>query len=239
MNHRFSLLLLSLAATVPFGAQASIAEDQQPRERQVLTVSATGTERIQATVAEVRLAIQETALTDEEARERMARRSNRLLEYLRAEGVERLETTSLRLHPNYDYTKGDREIINYQAMSVIRFRSDVARVGSIIDEAIARGANQVQDLLFTAPEVEIEAARQQALRAATQLALQRADAVLEELGLERQRIIRIHVAADEPNSPFPMPRKEAHAMTAADRAPTDVEAGEPSVSASVTLEIAY
>lgn len=213
--------------------------DQAPRERQVLTVSATGTERIDATVADVRLAIEERGLTDEEARERMARRSNRLLDYLREQGVDRLKTSSLRLHPIYDYTKGTREIVGFQAMSVIEFRSDAADVAHVIDEAIARGANQVQNLVFTAPEETIEEARQRALRAATRLALDRADVVLEELGLERQRIVRIRVDATDTDPPFiPFHRMESRAM-AADRSPTDVEAGQPEVQASVTLEIGY
>lgn len=233
-----ALLIPSLLASGLWLSPAAMAEGHFP-ERQILTVSATGTERIQATVADVRLAVEERGLTDEEARSRMARRSNRLLEYLREAGVERLETTSLRLHPIYDYTKGDREIVGYQAMSVIRFRSESATVGPVIDEAIARGANQVQDLLFTAPEAEIEAARQRALRTAVKVGMQRADTVLEELRLERKEIVRVHLDPVDPEPPFvPLRGAEARAM-ATERPPSDLEAGEPAVTASVTLEIAY
>lgn len=237
MNHRlFSLLILS---AISLSGTDTFATEKHPPERQILTVSATGTEHIEATVAEVRLAVEERGLTDEEARDRMARRSNRLLEYLREEKVERLETASLRLHPIYDYTKGDREVVGFQAMSVISFRTDVEGVAQIIDESIARGANQVQELVFTAPETEIEAARQEALRTATRLALDRADSVLNQLGLERRQIVRVHVAAVDPEGPIPLHRAEAQAFSKADRAALDVEAGEPSVSASVTLEVAY
>jgi uncharacterized protein len=234
-------LLLALSLTgIPLAATSGAASDEHPDRRAVLTVSAMGTERVGATVADVRLAIEERGLTDEEARTRMARRSNQLLEYLRGADVTRLETTSLRLHPIYDYTKGDREVVGFQAMSVVRFRADAARVGHIIDESIARGANQVQDLVFTAPETEIEAARQRALRAATRIALQRADAVLDELGLERRAIVRVQVEAVEPDPPvFPQRRAEARALATADRPPLDVGGGDPAVNASVTIEIAY
>src|SRR5690625_3466442 len=151
MNRHFSLLLSAAITYLPIFTSAQ----ERPPERQVLTVSATGIEEIEATVAEVRLAIEERGMSDEEARNRMAKQTNRLLDYLRAENVDRLETTSLRLHPIYDYTKGDREIVGYQARSVIQFRSEVERVSEIIDESVARGANQVQDLLFTAPKSEI------------------------------------------------------------------------------------
>lgn len=218
----------------------SLFSQENRPERQVLTVSATGTERIEATVAEVRLAIEERGMTDEEARNRMAKHTNNLLAYLREENVERLETTSLRLHPIYDYTKGDREIVGFQARSVIQFRTAVDQISQIIDESISRGANQVQDLVFTAPESEIEAARQRALRTATRLALERADAVLAELGLERRQIIRINLAPLEPEPPIPLPRMEAQVFSAKEeRSPTDVEAGQPTITASVTLELAY
>lgn len=237
MNHRL-LFFITIAAIGCL--QSTLRSDEHRPERQVLTVSATGTERIEATVAEVRLAIEERGMSDEEARNRMAKQTNRLLAYLREENVERLETTSLRLHPIYDYTKGDREIVGFQARSVIQFRTGVDQISQIVDESISRGANQVQDLIFTAPESEIEAARQRALRTATRLALERADAVLAELGLERGRIIRINLAPLEPDPPIPLPRMEAQAFSAKEeRAPTDVEAGQPTISASVTLEVSY
>lgn len=230
-----AVLFLATSLALPSlpGAEPS------PPERQILTVSATGTERIEATVADVRLAIEERGATDQEAREKMARRSNQLLAFLREQRVDRLKTTSLRLHPIYDYTKGAREVVGFQAMSVIEFRSDAADVAHVLDEAIARGANQVQDLTFTAPEETIEEARQQALRSATRLALQRADTVLEELGQERRRIVRIHIGALDSGPPFPpAPRMEMRAL-AADSTGTDVEAGQPEITASVTLEIGY
>lgn len=236
MKKPFILALLFFSSWTPHPAGGL---ENNPPERQILTLSATGTERIEATVADVRLAIEERGRTDEEARERMAQSSNRLLEFLRGQRVEQLRTTSLRLHPIYDYTKGDREVVGFQAMSVIEFRTDVSDVAPIIDEALARGANQVQDLVFTAPDEILEEARQRALRVATRLALQRADAVLSELGLERRRIVRIHVDAPPPNGSFPIgPRMEMRAL-AADRTETDIEAGESEISASVTLVIGY
>ncbi len=235
----FSLLFTASVSLANAQADASAMHPHHTAERQVLTVSATGSERIETTVAEVRLAIEERGMSDEEARDRMARRSQRLLEFLRGEKVERLETASLRLHPIYDYTKGDRQIVGFQAMSVVSFRTGVERVAALIDEAIQRGANQVQDLVFTAPEATIEAARQEALRAATRTALARADAVLGELGLERQRIIRIHIGSHDPHPPVPLMRAEAQSFAASDRASTDVEAGEQVVEATVTLEISY
>lgn len=234
MNQASLLLFLLVAVTLAPLANA----EREPPERQILTVSATGSERIEATVADIRLAIEERGQTDEEARERMAQRSNSLLSFLREQGVDRLKTTSLRLHPIYDYTKGDREVVGFQAMSVIEFRSDTADAAHLIDEAIARGANQVQDLLFTAPEDVIEEARRRALRSATRLALARADAVLDELDLERRRIVRIHIGDEDSQAPI-SPRRMERAMTSADRTTTDLEAGEPEIKATVTLEVGY
>lgn len=236
MIHNLTRLALLFAGALAL--LGPVRADTLP-ERRILTVSATGTERIEATVADVRLAIEERGLTDEEARERMAERSNRILGFLREQAVDRLRTTALRLHPIYDYTQGDREIVGYQAMSVIEFRGNASEVGLIIDEAIARGANQVQDLTFTAPEETIEQARRVALRTATNLALQRADAVLETLGLRRERIIRIQIEPANRNGPvYPVRAMQARAY-GAESASTDLEADEPEIQATVTLEVGY
>ncbi len=235
----FPLSLAIAILTVPLAAQDDATAPSHDLEHSLLTVSATGTERIAATKADVRLAIEERGATDVEARERMGRRSSALMDFLRGENVERLETLALRLHPIYDYTQGNREVVGHQAMMVISFRADAAGVGFIVDEAIARGANQVQDLAFTAPESEIEEARLQALRTATALALKRADAVLEELGLTREKIHRIHLSAtEEPPPVVPFRAMEARSTTA-DRRGTDLESGEPEIKATVTLEIRY
>jgi uncharacterized protein len=233
---RILLFVSTLAAVSATSADLPSSADR-PAERNIITISALGTDRVTASKADVRLAIEERGATDGEARERMARRSNTVLDFLRGENVERLETLALRLHPIYDYTRGDREVTAFQAMTVIRFRSDARSVGFIVDEAIARGANQVQELRFTAPEAEIEQARQRALQQATRIALERGEAILRELGLTRKEIVRIHASPGDEQSPsFPMPRME---MRAADRSPTDLEAGEPEIHATVTLEISY
>lgn len=235
MGQSILLFAAGLAAIVPLSGQAETVS----QDRQVLTVSAVGTERLAATKADVRLAIEERAATDHEAREAMARRTGNLLDFLREEGVERLETLALRLNPIYDYTRSEREIVGYQAMTVIRFRADASTVGFLIDEALAHGANQVQDLVFTAPEPEIEEARHRALRSATRLALTRAEAVLDELGLSRQDIIRIHLAShDDEGTVFPSRRADGRSSSG-DRNAPDVEGGEPEIRVSVTLEVSY
>jgi len=236
MQTRLTLVLLALAACV--AGQLSASERDDDRRR--LTVSAAGKERITATKADVRLAIEERGATDTEARERMAQRSGALLTFLRDEGVERLETRALRLHPIYDYTRGDREIVGYQAVAVVRFTGQANTIGYLIDEAIARGANQVQELIFTADEEEIEQARQRALQSATRLALARASAVLGELNLTPQQIHRIQLGSPEDEAPiFPPMRPDARAAAAPERSATELEASEPEVRALVTLEIHY
>ena len=239
LNLIFSLWIALAGIALPLAGQDDATIPAERFDRPLLTVSATGTERITATKADVRLAIEERGATDVEARERMGRRSSALMEFLRGENVERLETLALRLHPIYDYTQGNREVVGHQAMMVISFRADATGVGFIVDEAISRGANQVQELVFTAPESEIEDARLRALRTATGLAMKRADAVLEELGLTREKIHRIHLTTTEEPPPV-VPFRAMEARTAsADRRGTDLEGGEPEIEATVTLEIVY
>jgi uncharacterized protein len=238
---KIGFFLLSVWLTATAFPSVTDARSEGSEELQVLTVTATGSQRITATKADVRLAVEERGVTDEEARLRMADRAQTLLDFLRRQEVERLETATLRLHPIYDYTRGDRDVVGFQAMTVIRFRTNTADLDFVVGEAIARGANQVQDILFTAPDEEIEQARQEALRIATRLALQRAQTVLTELERAPRKIIRIRLSSQDDHPPvFPAARRSDARTPTQDRAATpDSESGEPTVSATVTLEISY
>lgn len=241
MIHR-SLALIAATAIFSLSIPARSASGNETdfdEKSSILTVSATGKERVSASVADVRLAVEERGETHDEARGRMAERVGSLLDYLRRENVDRLETASLQLHPIHDYTAGDRPVVGYQASVVVRFRVEVPRVTEIIDRSLASGANQVQELVFTAPEDEIEEARRTAARAASSLALQRADTVLEELELQRVNIHRIDVnTQDDRPPPSPVRRMETRGATQ-ERAAVDIEAGEHEITATVTLQVRY
>lgn len=208
--------------------------------RQILNVSGSGRERVRATLADVRLAVEKRGATPEEAQRRMVERANPLIDYLRGQNLQQLETVSLHVQPIHDYSRGTQEIVGYQAMTVVRFRAEADEVSVIIDQAMQRGANQLQGLSFTAPEEVIEAARQKALRQAARLAQRRARAVLDELGLEEGRIVAIDLSPvdDQPVWPMRGARFEA-ARATADHAPPEVEAGEQEILAQVSLQISY
>ena len=135
-----------------------------------------------------------------------------------------LQTSAVSLSP---VTSDDGEsIIGYAASnSVSATIEDISRAGSIVDAAVAAGANQVDGPSLTTADQE--ALYRSALKAAVADARTKAETLAEASGL--------HVGAvrsvDESSVSPPVPYADA-ARTAA---PTPIEAGTQQVTATVTV----
>ncbi len=238
MNTMKMILPIRIAAAALLLAGPAVMASETRRD-QILTVSAQGLERIPATVAVIRLAVEERGANPEEARAAMARRTGPLLEFLRGQPVNQLETSTVRIQPIHDYSRNRAEIVGYQAVTAVTFRAAAELAGALIDQSLAEGANQLQDLRFTAGEESREEARRSALRQAARLARERAAAVMEELGLEEGRVVRVQIGADAEGPVYPMRQLEMMRATADASPSTEVEAGDEEVTARVSLDISY
>jgi uncharacterized protein YggE len=146
-----------------------------------------------------------------------------------------VRTLSYDLQPEFDYAGGKQTLRGYVARNAIEVRVDeIARVGEVLDAAVASGATSVRDVRFdlkSRDTIELEA-----LKRAVGQARARAEALAAAAGRDVDRIIRIEEQGGYTPSPRPMPmmRAEAAAM-AAPAPPPPVEAGEIEVRARVTL----
>ena len=110
-------------------------------------------------------------------------------------------------------------------------------MGTLLDDAIAAGANQINGVSFVAADDALDAARDTALQDATANAQAQADVVLRSLNLSAQEIVGIQVN-NAPPPPRPLPVQSRAALAEADVS-TPVEGGEQTVNARVTLQIRY
>jgi len=146
-----------------------------------------------------------------------------------------LATTGYAIEPRYEPERPGEQrqphITGYVVRNEVQVRSqEIDRVGALLDAAAAAGANRVNGIRF------LLANRSEPLRAAIEAAAgdakAQADSMARGLGVQLGRVL----SATTSNEPVPTPRRfEAMAMTAGAPAPTPIEAGDVTVSATVQV----
>jgi uncharacterized protein YggE len=127
----------------------------------------------------------------------------------------KLETTGIQLSPRYNYENGRSEVIGYSGSNTVSFRMPTESVGSLLDDAVNAGANQIRGISFVAADSALESARQQALSEAVADAQTQASAVLDSLNLTVQEVIGIQINGAAPPQPIPLQRSAEYASGAA------------------------
>lgn len=231
-----ALVVLSMTSIYPVLAQAQTAQELALR---TLTVTGRGVETVPTTLTQVQLGVEVQGKTAAEVQQEVARRSTAVVNLVRSRNVEKLQTTGIRLNPNYSYQNNVQRLIGYTAANTVSFRIQTERVGNLLDEAVQAGATRIDGISFVAADSTLATAQQEALREAVQDAQRQADAVLGVLNLTRQEVVSIQVNGAAPPQPIFL-RSEAFSRGVADAAPsTPVVGGEQQVEASVTLQIRY
>ena len=222
--------VLNTATIAPVEAQEALSR--------VLTVTGEGSESIPATLARVRLGVTAQGENAEVVQQDIAKRSSAVIELLKSSNVDNLKTTGIRLNPQYTYNGSQPRITGYSGSNTISFEMPTDEVGTLLDDAIAAGANQINNVNFVAEDNAIDDARNIALQEATVDAQAQADAVLQSLNLSAQEIVGIQVNNAVPPTPRPFVAQARLAEATADVS-TPVEGGEQTVNAKVTLQIRY
>ncbi|PSR19465.1 hypothetical protein C8255_02355 [filamentous cyanobacterium CCP3] len=229
-----SAVLASGFSFAPVVTPVAMAQESAMR---TLTVTGQGEESVQTTKTQVELGVDVQGTDAAAVQQEVARRTAAVVELLRSRQVEKLETTGIQLSPRYNYENGRQDVIGYTGSNTVSFRMPTESVGSLIDDAVNAGANQIRGVSFIADDDALEAARQQALREAVEDAQAQAGTVLSSLNLRSQEIVSIQINGAAPPMPVPMPRLAENA--AQFDASTPVIGGEQTVEARVTLQIRY
>jgi uncharacterized protein len=130
--------------------------------------------------------------------EKVATQSTSVVNYLKSKSVDRLQTSSINLSPNYRYDNGKQTLIGYIASNSVTFRVPASKMSEILDGGVKAGATRVDSLSFTATDDELKQAQQMALKKATQDAQAQADSVLSALSFTRKEIVGIQISPSSP-----------------------------------------
>lgn len=234
-------LSISLTLGLVLFSSISPGVTQERKPPRTLTSTGRGIITIPTTISLVRLAIEAQGKTPTNTQQEAAKRSARVMAYLKTQQVDKLQTTGINLNPNYIYPPngGTPQISGYMATNSISFQVPTDRAGSILDAAVQNGASRIDGVSFVAGEKAIANAQTQALRQATLDAQRQADAVFGALNLQRKDVIGIQINSTSSPSPIPMPITMIQAKVS-DAAPTTpVVGGEQQVEATVTVDFSY
>ena len=169
MVHLAGVLALVLGPAAALTAGAAMAADGDKIER-TISVSATGSVVAEPDAAQVSAGIVTEGDSAKEAIGRNNAAMVKLIDGLKAAGIARkdIQTTTLNVEPRYTQPKDGRAatISGYRVVNQVRLTvREVKRLGEILDQAIALGANQINHIAFDVSNSETlkDEARRQAM----------------------------------------------------------------------------
>jgi uncharacterized protein YggE len=205
------------------------------REPEIVT-SAEGEAQYTPDRAHIYIGVQTRAKTAQEAGAENARKQDAVIAAIQALGIpkERISTVNYSVYPEQQYNpqQGDKEpkIVGYNVQNTVRVDiHDISKVGSIIDTALSKGANNINSLDFYASNQD--STRREALAAAVQRARGDAEALARGAGGQLGELIELSSApVMTPPRPVPyMTMARAESMSA-----TPVNPGEQTLTVTVT-----
>jgi len=164
-----AVLAVAFAAIALLDMRTGMAADGDKMERTV-SVSATGSVTAEADVAQISAGVVTEGDSAKDAIGRNTVVMTKLIAGLKAIGIQAkdIQTTTLNVEPRYTQPKDGRaaSISGYRVVNQVRLTvRDVKRLGEVLDQAIAQGANQISHIAFdiAEPEVLKDEARKQAM----------------------------------------------------------------------------
>jgi uncharacterized protein YggE len=221
-----------IAAAAILSAETSMAADSDKTDRTV-SVSATGSVIAEPDVAKISAGVVTEADSAKDALSRNSVVMTKLIDGLKTVGIQPkdIQTTTINVEPRYTQPKDGRvaTINGYRVVNQVRLTvHDVKRLGDVLDQAIALGANQINHIAFDIanPEMLKDEARKQAMENARR----RGELYARAAGGQLGPVLRISESVGEPH---PMPGGRM-----AMRASVPIEAGTRSLEVEVHVTYA-
>ncbi len=223
---RFLVVCLTLLAGV--NAPLPASADEGPKRS--LSLSATGAVQTAPDQVTITTGVTSEAGTAREALDKNTAAMTRMVEALKADGIEAkdIQTMNFSVQPIYEARKEGQaqRIVGYRATNSVRLvLHDIAKLGAVLDEVVSLGANDIGAIEFGVAEPE--ARKDEARKAAMAKAIANAKLYAEAAGVELGPVLSIN----EEESIF-QPRYAAPSAMEASKA-VPIEAGTTTIEVKV------
>lgn len=218
------------------GTQTVIVKQEPYTPVNQVTVSGSGSAIAKPDLATIDFSVLTEAKTAESAEQSNSEKMTAVIEVLKSSGIEEkdIQSSGFYVNPTYDYSNDKSEIVGYSVQNTITVKVRAFdKLGAIITDAIAAGANTVSSLNYS---LEDSAQYyQQALQAAIEDATGKISAIAQASGV-KVSVVPISIT-EQSQSATPMKnaevRAESMASDEAGRVPT--QPGELEVTAQVQI----
>ena len=215
----FTALFLLTAVATAASAQSQPAG---------ITVNGTANVQGKPDVAFINLAVQTEDKDAGKAAQANATVSSSVIEAVIRLGIPQkdIRTSNYSISPIIDYQKSSQTTVGYRVTNTVEVKiHDLTKIGSLIDTAVASGANDVQNIRFAIDNDT--PLRQEALVLAIHNAEAKAKTMADTLGVKLGKVTSV----TESGGPVPSP---IYGMAKA-AAATPILAGELTITSSVTV----
>jgi uncharacterized protein len=213
-------------------APIAVSAQSQP---DVVVVSGEGLVKAAPDQAWVTLVAEHRARSSRDAQAQTAQAMTAIQQKLTAGGIAKdaIRTIAAELNLDAEWVNGRQVPKGYVARNIVEVRiDDVAKVGEVMDAAVASGATSVQGVRFDVKQRD--SLERDALRRAAIDARARAEAAASGAGRAIDRVTRVEEPGTRPMPP-PQPMMMMRQAAGAEQAQTPVVAGEIEIRAHVTL----
>lgn len=205
MLRRRTALIISFAIWT-----ATVANAQANMMKNVIVATGVGKRSFKTSIAVIRLGVRKEGSSAGIVQQMMSSSSNRLVTYLKSQGVDKLQTTSVYISSVYNYRVSPRKITGYTGTSTLSFEVLIPRAGEILDGATRNGATQISSVSFRGTDQVSTNARRYAIMDAVMRA--RIEVLTAVSTLRRQLGPPIHIKITDSYMPQPLKAPIARSM---------------------------
>lgn len=238
-----AITVLSVAAVnSSIGYIFTNASAERNMTNNTLVVTGTATNTTKPDKVTVSLGVETTNLTAQAALTANSNLMNKVLEALKASGVQENETSTstFSITPNYNYSSNTNQgrLIGFTVSNSIQIESgNIESVSKWIDAAVLAGTNNVNNIYFSVSDKKLDDIKNSLLKQAIDNAKKKADIAAIAAGLKVHGVKSMQVVETRLPPPIPIYQAQAFAeATAPASAPsTPIISGQQEVSASVNI----
>ena len=233
-----AIVILSIAILTAMEHNFTNVRAQTDLTNSTLFVSGSASNQTKPDKVVVSLGVETTDNTAQAALTSNSNLMNKVLESLKAAGVQENETSTstFSITPNYNYSSNNNQgrLIGFTVSNSIQIESSsIESVSKWIDAAVSAGANNVNNIYFSLSNQKSEEMKNSLLKDAIDSAKIKADIAASAAGLKVIGVKSIIVG--EAGSSPPVPVYSAKALDGAAASPTPIISGQQEISASVNI----
>lgn len=202
---------------------------------QTISFTGEGKAAVAPDLAEVSLSVFSQGFDLKKVQDENTKKMNAITAFLDEQKIDKKDrqTSQYNIYPRYDWTQSGQRFLGYEVRQTLTLKiRDFGKIAPILDQAVAKGANEVGSLIFAVEDKDKVQAEARAEAIAEAKA--KAEQLAKDLGIKLGKIVNFQEGGSYP-TPVPLYAKEAALGLGGGGAAPDIQSGENEFVSSVTI----